>query len=626
MVGGVLCCVIAAGEPYGLGVVRGSPMCADYSTGGALFLLFVVTVMNLLFRRCLPRLAFSRQELAIVYLMMVVTCAIPSWGFVMNLIAMISGITYFANPTNQWSTLLHPHLKKWLIVTDSNAVRMFFEGLKHNQPVPWGAWILPLAWWFSFAIVFFLVQVCVVVLFRRQWIENERLQFPLTHLPLEMITSDSANAAPLFASPWMWVGFAVPMLVNSINALHATTPWLPQVRLGWWFPIMRNNTSLPVQIRFEVLGLSYLLSSDVALSLWLFPLLRTFEVGAYRLLAWNAEPAEIYSDPGSPPVAYQGLGAMIALVILVVYRSRHHIKAAIMRHTSSELLDASEVGQLRLAFWGGLAGSAFLVGWLWQSGLSISVACVTVLFTFVIFTGLTRVVSQAGMAYGRPPVTVPAATMASLGTHVVGDKGLTALGLTFAWGGDVRTSVMASSANGLKLADAAGARGASVFTGIALACVISLVATTWSFLTIAYHKGAVTLGGWFTNGLTQANLGWVTNAINLRPGIRFDRFGFMAVGGAMYLVLSVLRDRFFWFPIHPIGLALGLAGPFQWNFFSIFLAWTTKVIVLRYFGAKGYSLTRPFFLGLILGNFVSAGVWLIITTLTGRPGMSFTGG
>lgn len=94
----------------------------------------------------------------------------------------------------------------------------------------------------------------------------------------------------------------------------------------------------------------------------------------------------------------------------------------------------------------------------------------------------------------------------------------------------------------------------------------------------------------------------------------------------MYLVLSVLRDRFFWFPIHPIGLALGLAGPFQWNFFSIFLAWTTKVIVLRYFGAKGYSLTRPFFLGLILGNFVSAGLWLIITALTGMPGMSFTGG
>ncbi|MBT5873473.1 MAG: hypothetical protein HOH43_08650, partial [Candidatus Latescibacteria bacterium] len=54
--------------------------------------------------------------------------------------------------------------------------------------------------------------------------------------------------------------------------------------------------------------------------------------------------------------------------------------------------------------------------------------------------------------------------------------------------------------------------------------------------------------------------------------------------------------------------------------FPIFLAWMIKGIILKYGGIKTYKLMMPFFLGLILGEFGSAGLWVIIDGLTGITG------
>ena len=47
-------------------------------------------------------------------------------------------------------------------------------------------------------------------------------------------------------------------------------------------------------------------------------------------------------------------------------------------------------------------------------------------------------------------------------------------------------------------------------------------------------------------------------------------------------------------------------------------------VILRYGGPKLYRTLRPFFLGLILGGFGSAGVWLVIDAFTGMHGNAFT--
>lgn len=51
--------------------------------------------------------------------------------------------------------------------------------------------------------------------------------------------------------------------------------------------------------------------------------------------------------------------------------------------------------------------------------------------------------------------------------------------------------------------------------------------------------------------------------------------------------------------------------------FSIFLAWLIKLAVLKYGGPWLFRATRPFFIGLIVGQFVAAGAWLAIDYFTG---------
>ena len=90
LIGILLCFCIAAGEVYGVAVIHGSAMCADFSTGGAIFLFFVLVLgINVLLRCIGKKFGLSPAELITIYIMMIIACTIPSWGFVMNLMPLL---------------------------------------------------------------------------------------------------------------------------------------------------------------------------------------------------------------------------------------------------------------------------------------------------------------------------------------------------------------------------------------------------------------------------------------------------------------------------------------------------------------------------------------------------------
>jgi len=348
---------LAVGEPYGVMVVYGSPLCADYSTGAAIFLLLLIALVNGGLRKLTRRFSLSGRQLAIVYIMMVVACAIPSWGFVMNLVAIMAGPLYYLTPSNRWASVLIPHLPEHLIITDPAASRAFYEGLHPGQSVPWSLWLAPLTWWLGLALALYLVQVSIAVILRKQWVENERLVYPLTQLPLEL-TSNERGAAALGAfwrNPFVWVGFAIPFVFHSINALHTYFPVVPALPHSWGFSVLRRHAWFTVRIYFEVIGLSYLLTTDVALGLWLFPVLATIEMALLNFYGINTEPPELYSDPGTPPIAYQGLGAMALLVGLSLWRSRSHLHQMFrgVWQTDANAAQASEALSYRSAIFRG---------------------------------------------------------------------------------------------------------------------------------------------------------------------------------------------------------------------------------------------------------------------------------
>jgi hypothetical protein len=57
-------------------------------------------------------------------------------------------------------------------------------------------------------------------------------------------------------------------------------------------------------------------------------------------------------------------------------------------------------------------------------------------------------------------------------------------------------------------------------------------------------------------------------------------------------------------------------GAFIGNaWFSIFVGWIAKVLIVRFGGAQYFQRARPMFVGIIFGEALAAGIWLIINAI-----------
>ena len=93
-------------------------------------------------------------------------------------------------------------------------------------------------------------------------------------------------------------------------------------------------------------------------------------------------------------------------------------------------------------------------------------------------------------------------------------------------------------------------------------------------------------------------------------------WGHFAVGTALVGVLMVGRVMFVSWPLHPLGLVLMDSGPLKAFWFSIFIGWAVKWLLLKYGGAGAFRRARPFFIGLLMGEVLAGGVWMFIGLAT----------
>ena len=81
--------------------------------------------------------------------------------------------------------------------------------------------------------------------------------------------------------------------------------------------------------------------------------------------------------------------------------------------------------------------------------------------------------------------------------------------------------------------------------------------------------------------------------------------------------LAWLRLHFVWWPIHPLGFAMASSWASVNLWFSLFLGWLFKLLIIRYTGLRGYVGFRPLFMGVILGDILGAVLWIVVGWFTG---------
>ena len=96
--------------------------------------------------------------------------------------------------------------------------------------------------------------------------------------------------------------------------------------------------------------------------------------------------------------------------------------------------------------------------------------------------------------------------------------------------------------------------------------------------------------------------------------------GYSLIGMAAMAALLMLHRRFVWWPVHPAGYCTANSWAMYNMWFPFFVASIVKSAVLKFGGIDVYRRSRWFIYGLILGQIVVAGFWLLIDIATGTTG------
>jgi len=329
LVGAVLCGAIAVGLPYGEFVLNGTQLGLNSSTPAAFFLLFLlVALVQPLLGLVRRDWLFSRAELLSIAVMMMITTAIAARGFISIAVPILTGIFYFASPENNWEELLLPHVPTWLIPYDAQAIQGFYDGLPEGAEIPWGVWLEPRLWWLVVMAAFYVVVVCSMVILRRQWMDHERLLYPLTQVPLGMVedAATPSRVKPFLKNPSMWLGLAVPFVLHGVNALSHYYEFIGRINFAYSMPLAHDAVRFYLRFDCMWMGLAYLVNANITFSLWFFYLLvKAEEVLFTRIGILSTENLDIFSHTFEGPtmglLSHQTMGAMIVMVTMTMEKT-----------------------------------------------------------------------------------------------------------------------------------------------------------------------------------------------------------------------------------------------------------------------------------------------------------------
>ena len=85
----------------------------------------------------------------------------------------------------------------------------------------------------------------------------------------------------------------------------------------------------------------------------------------------------------------------------------------------------------------------------------------------------------------------------------------------------------------------------------------------------------------------------------------------------------MLRLRFAWWPLHPVGFLLCSSYPLHKIWLSVFIGWILKVLVVRFGGAAMVRVAKPVFIGMIMGEAAAAAFWLVVTLIRALNGLHY---
>ena len=298
------------------------------------------------------------------------------------------------------------------------------------------------------------------------------------------------------------------------------------------------------------------------------------------------------------------------------------MKSVLKRAFSSLSIDDNlEPMRYRTATLGLIIGLILLILFCVKMGITIWVAILFLFFYLLVAIAITRMRAELGPFYHEFYYGGTSQVLTTLfGTRRIGSQSLTSLSLFWGITRAQSSHPMPHQLEGFKLAERSNTSYKGIRNVIILATGVGIVSSFWISLHIFYREGIQGITTLYGHEPFTRLESWLRGL----GGPDYVVSAFMGIGFSFTFVIMLLRRRWVWWPLHPLGYVITQGDwgiKFLW--FSVFISSLIKWQLLRHGGVKSYRQALPLFMGLILGDFVSGGAWHLIGWFIGVPTYSF---
>ena len=577
----------------------------------AVFTLVVLIVLNVALRKFSPRIAFTPGELLLIYIMVTMVSTISGHAMMAILMGTLAHPFWFATPENEWAQLFLHHIPEWLTVHDSEWLAGYYEGessIYYQEHLR--IWIKPILIWSGFIFLLYGSLLCLGLLLRKQWMEREKLSFPLTQLPLQMVTNRR-----FFLSRALWIGFGIAALLRVMGGLHDLFPVIPtfptSFRLDRYINERPWNAVGYVSMSFNlaIVGLTYFMPLDLAFSTWFFFWLTRAE----RVIASSLGLTNI----GKLYLNERASGAWVGIAVLTIWMGRRHF-IRIFKHLLGieQGDDINEPFSYRTTAILTVMSIVGVFVFCYLAGMSLWVIGVFYLLFVAFAIAIGRVRAELGPPYHEIIGINPRGMMVNMfGTRNLGASNLTIMTFLYAFNRCNRSHPMPNQVESLRIGDRGGIPGKTLLLCMALAIGIGAVATFWTYLQVGYQYGVLARCEGHVGHFGWESFNPLQSWLQYPKEVNYPAITFMSGGFLFVFLLHFLRTHLMWWTLHPSGYVLSGAswGGLIYFWFPVMVSWLIKFMILKFSGWQAYRRAIPFFLGLVLGDFVPRSVLSLIS-------------
>jgi len=633
--------------------------------GSLIVIAVVVNPLLFLFNR---KWRLAPKELAVIVMMMLVACSIPSYGFLGTYVkSQIMPTNSYRTETGWQKNELRDYIPSHMLAAEGKYVPEFTDsgmsgaGEKDQaislDEVPWRFWSESLTTWVPLVVLMAIAAICLALIFHRQWSKAERLRYPIVEVANAFMQQDPGRAsASLFHTGAFWWGLAIVLFVRVTNGIDHWSGgnWIKIPMLLDFYPILYRFSSLhqadgmvwwsfAPRIFPTIIAIAFLLATDVSFSVGIAPL-------AFTALSWVLLHNFGYSPAAADASDYmvggvaiwQRFGSYLALAMVIGYTGRRYYSAVL----KSALALTPSDGVAAYAAWACrilivvLVSMMLILSWM---GVPWPMAILTVLLVLLVFVGISRVNCESGLFVNWPRWQPLGVLLGLFGAAAMGPQAIMIIGLLcMIFTVQPLESLMTFFVNGLRLCDGQKIKPARV-ARTAMSTYLIVLAVAIPVVLWAAHSYGLRRGRWtrrwstavMPNFYYEAGDKQVTELKNKGLLARSESYTtterlanmevfetwkiwqnqFIVAAGLGVLGvlgLSVLRLRMPRWPIHPmIFLIWGTRHTAEVSA-SFLLGWAIKVGVTKLGGRPSYETARKFMFGAIAGDLIGALCFMLI--------------